>query len=109
MSAGACRAEPQRYGHAPGDTDRSGGLGAGEGPSVHRSDAGMLAAMDPSRGNGGSPGTPWWYRVPPVAVVLIVYAVTGIIIFTTVSESASAWAGGCPYDFGQGVFGVGGW
>jgi hypothetical protein len=50
--------------------------------------------MDQSRGNGGSPGTPWWYRVPPVAVVLIMYAVVGLIIFTTVSESAFAWAGG---------------
>ncbi|MEV8333831.1 hypothetical protein [Streptomyces niveus] len=37
---------------------------------------------------------PWWYRIPPVALFLMVYAVTGIIIFTMISESGIAWAGG---------------
>ncbi|WP_424864054.1 hypothetical protein [Streptomyces sp. MMS24-I29] len=37
---------------------------------------------------------PWWYRIPPVAVVLITYAVTGALIFLTVSETAVVWAGG---------------
>lgn len=50
--------------------------------------------MDQSRGNDGPPATPWWYRVPPVAVVLITYAVAGIVIFKAVSESALAWVGG---------------
>ncbi|MFD3932642.1 hypothetical protein [Streptomyces sp. NPDC058614] len=32
--------------------------------------------------------------MPSAAVVLISYGITGSIIFTTVSESALAWAGG---------------
>ncbi|MET9518241.1 hypothetical protein [Streptomyces sp. NPDC002994] len=50
--------------------------------------------MDQSRGSDSRPKGPWWYRVPPVAVVVITYAVTGVVIFTVVSESAMAWAGG---------------
>jgi hypothetical protein len=38
--------------------------------------------------------TPWWYRVPSLAVCLIVYTVTGIVLFTAVSESGLVWAGG---------------
>ncbi|MFE5096680.1 hypothetical protein ACFRCI_41800 [Streptomyces sp. NPDC056638] len=37
---------------------------------------------------------PWWYRVPPVAVVLITYAVTGALIFTFITDTAVVWAGG---------------
>ncbi|WP_331759098.1 hypothetical protein [Streptomyces anulatus] len=38
--------------------------------------------------------TPWWYRVPPVAVVLIAYSVVGAVVYTTLSTSGIAWAGG---------------
>lgn len=43
-----------------------------------------------------SAGAPWWYRVPgcQVAVVVVIYTVAGIVIFTVVSELAMAWAGG---------------
>ncbi|SCD47901.1 hypothetical protein GA0115234_1016202 [Streptomyces sp. DvalAA-43] len=37
---------------------------------------------------------PWWYRTPPIAVVLIAYAATACILFLTVSKSAIVWAGG---------------
>ncbi|MFF8919159.1 hypothetical protein ACF08M_39185 [Streptomyces sp. NPDC015032] len=37
---------------------------------------------------------PWWYRIPPVAVVLITYAVTGALIYTCITDTAIAWAGG---------------
>ncbi|WP_158712250.1 hypothetical protein [Streptomyces sp. NRRL F-5135] len=46
--------------------------------------------MEQSRGN--TQPTPWWYRVPPVAVTLVIYAVTGLVIFTLVSEAVTAWA-----------------
>ena len=38
--------------------------------------------------------TPWWYRVPNVAVYLITMSVAGVIIFTLITESPIAWAGG---------------
>lgn len=42
----------------------------------------------------GDRSRPWWYRVPPIAVVLISYSAAGIVIYTWVSESGVAWAGG---------------
>ncbi|MFD6329270.1 hypothetical protein ACFWGI_06785 [Streptomyces niveus] len=37
---------------------------------------------------------PWWYGIPPVALFLMVYAVSAIFIFTMGSESGIAWASG---------------
>jgi poly(3-hydroxybutyrate) depolymerase len=37
--------------------------------------------------------TPWWYRVPHLAVYLITMSVAGIVVFTLITESPIAWAG----------------
>ncbi|MGW2112672.1 hypothetical protein [Streptomyces sp. NPDC001948] len=50
--------------------------------------------MNQLGGTGDRPQTPWWYRVPTIAVGLIAYAVVGLVIYTAVSQSALAWAGG---------------
>lgn len=41
----------------------------------------ILTAMDLLRGQQDRPGTPWWYRVPHVAVAVITYGVVGIMIY----------------------------
>jgi hypothetical protein len=48
--------------------------------------------MDQSGESGRT--TPWWYRVPRVAVGVIAQSLVSIVLFTTVSESGLVWAGG---------------